>query len=80
MENSQLSINQLITGEITALFRTSFRKDFRFNPQELFVFALIGVITGLGGAGFVKFHRHIVLFFRNHPKLNHLLNIRHVLC
>ncbi|XP_017486297.1 PREDICTED: chloride channel protein 2-like [Rhagoletis zephyria] len=58
---------------ITALFKTSFRSDFPFDPQELFVFALIGVLCGFGGAGYVKFHRQIVHFFRNHKRLNAFL-------
>lgn len=58
---------------ITALFKTSFRSDFPFDPQELFVFAFIGIICGFGGAGYVKFHRKIVQFIRSQKKLNAFL-------
>lgn len=60
-------------GAITALFKTNFRNDFPFDPQELFVFALMGVVCGFGGAGYVKLHRAIVHFFRNQKKLNAIL-------
>nr|XP_027201193.1 chloride channel protein 2-like [Dermatophagoides pteronyssinus] len=58
---------------ITALFKTSFRSDFPFDPQELFIFAFIGVICGFGGAGYVKFHRKIVQFIRSQKKMNSFL-------
>ncbi|KAF7493069.1 Chloride channel protein 2 [Sarcoptes scabiei] len=58
---------------ITALFKTNFRSDFPFDPQELFVFAFIGAICGLGGAFYVKFHRKIVQSIRNQKKLNKYL-------
>lgn len=45
---------------ITALFKTNFRSDFPFDPQELFVFALLGAACGFAGAGYVTFHRKIV--------------------
>ena len=31
-----------VSETITALFKTDFKVDFPFDPQELFVFALIG--------------------------------------
>ncbi|XP_043213453.1 chloride channel protein 2-like [Amphibalanus amphitrite] len=49
---------------ITALFKTDFKVDFPFDPQELFVFALIGVATGLMGALYVWVHRKYVMFMR----------------
>ncbi|CAG2159629.1 unnamed protein product [Oppiella nova] len=58
---------------ITALFKTNFSADFPFDPQELFVFSLIGVVCGFGGAGYVTFHRKIVNFFRTHKKLSAFL-------
>lgn len=65
-------------GAITALFKTNFRNDFPFDPQELFVFALMGVVCGFGGAGYVKLHRAIVHFFRNQKKLNAILQKKYV--
>lgn len=61
---------------ITALFKTNFRSDFPFDPQELIVFALVGVLSGFGGALFVKAHRQIVHFFRKHKRLNAILNYK----
>ncbi|XP_044004492.1 chloride channel protein 2-like isoform X2 [Aphidius gifuensis] len=49
---------------ITAMFATNFTMDFPFDPQELFVFALIGVGSGLGGAFYVWLHRQYVIFMR----------------
>ena len=69
-----ININKFSSVEaITALFKTNFRADFPFDPQELFVFALIGVACGFGGAGYVTFHRKIVNFFRTHKKLSGFL-------
>lgn len=58
---------------ITALFKTSFRSDFPFDVQELFVFALIGAMCGFAGAGYVSFHRKIVQFNRKHKRLSAFL-------
>ncbi|KAJ6639380.1 Chloride channel protein 2 [Pseudolycoriella hygida] len=58
---------------VTALFATNFTSDFPFDPQELFVFALIGVIGGLGGALYVWVHRKYVLFMRSNKKMNNFL-------
>ncbi|XP_076321943.1 chloride channel protein 2-like [Tachypleus tridentatus] len=58
---------------ITALFKTNFRVDFPFDPQELVAFAMIGVFCGFAGAFFVWFHRRIVEFNRKHKKLNTFL-------
>lgn len=58
---------------ITALFRTHFRSDFPFDVVELLVFALIGVVCGFAGAGYVAFHRKIVQFNRNAKWLNKFL-------
>ncbi|XP_074593030.1 chloride channel protein 2 isoform X2 [Brevipalpus obovatus] len=60
-------------ASISALFRTSFKSEFPFDPQELLVFAIIGVLCGFGGAGYVAFHRKIVQFNRNHKKWNQFL-------
>ena len=58
---------------ITALFLTNFTMDFPFDPQELFVFALIGVVSGFGGALYVWVHRQYVLFMRSNKKMNAFL-------
>ncbi|XP_055592934.1 chloride channel protein 2-like isoform X2 [Uranotaenia lowii] len=58
---------------VTALFATSFTADFPFDPQELFVFALIGLISGLGGASYVWVHRKYVLFMRSNKRMNKFL-------
>lgn len=58
---------------ITAMFVTSFTMDFPFDPQELFVFALIGVGSGLGGAFYVWLHRQYVIFMRRNKSMNSFL-------
>ncbi|CAG9861445.1 unnamed protein product [Phyllotreta striolata] len=49
---------------VSAVFKTNFFMDFPFDPQELFVFALIGAICGLGGALYVWIHRQYVMFMK----------------
>ncbi|XP_077868660.1 chloride channel protein 2-like [Saccoglossus kowalevskii] len=49
---------------IVALYNTSFRLDIPYDVTEIFVFALIGVFTGFGGALFVYMHRKTVEFNR----------------
>ncbi|KAI4454529.1 chloride channel protein 2 [Holotrichia oblita] len=58
---------------VTALFKTNFTMDFPFDPQELFVFAIIGVISGFGGALYVWMHRQYVKFMRKSKTLNNFL-------
>ncbi|KAF5285463.1 hypothetical protein FQA39_LY16637 [Lamprigera yunnana] len=58
---------------VTAFFKTNFAMDFPFDPQELFVFALIGVISGLGGAFYVWVHRRYVMFMRKNKTINSFL-------
>lgn len=58
---------------ITAMFATNFTADFPFDPQELFVFALIGVGSGLGGAFYVWLHRQYVIFMRKNKSMNSFL-------
>ncbi|XP_022110153.1 chloride channel protein 2-like isoform X1 [Acanthaster planci] len=58
---------------ITALFKTTFRVDFPFDPQELIAFAFIGIVCGFGGALFVFVHRRIVDFNRTHKKVSAFL-------
>ncbi|XP_050300411.1 chloride channel protein 2 [Anthonomus grandis grandis] len=58
---------------VTAVFRTNFLMDFPFDPQELFVFALIGAFCGLTGAFYVWVHRQYVMFMRNSKTINSFL-------
>lgn len=58
---------------VTAMFPTNFTMDFPFDPQELFVFALIGLLSGLGGALYVLVHRKYVLFMRSNKRINKFL-------
>jgi chloride channel 2 len=58
---------------VTAYFKTSFYMDFPFDPQELFVFALMGALCGLGGAFYVWVHRQYVMFMRNSKMINRFL-------
>ena len=58
---------------IVAVFRTAFPMEFPYDPQELFVFVLIGVFCGLAGAMFVFLHRKYVLWMRSNKQLNKFL-------
>lgn len=58
---------------VRAVFRTNFTSDFPFDPQELFVFALIGVACGIGGAFYVWVHRQYVMFMRKSKTINSFL-------
>ncbi|XP_046593725.1 chloride channel protein 2 isoform X2 [Neodiprion lecontei] len=58
---------------ITAMFPTNFTAEFPFDPQELFVFAIIGVGSGLGGAFYVWLHRQYVIFMRKNKSMNRFL-------
>ncbi|CAH1103822.1 unnamed protein product, partial [Psylliodes chrysocephalus] len=58
---------------VSAVFKTNFYMDFPFDPQELFVFALMGAICGLGGAVYVWMHRQYVMFMRNSKIINGFL-------
>ncbi|XP_046388318.1 chloride channel protein 2 isoform X3 [Ischnura elegans] len=58
---------------VTAVFGTNFTMDFPFDPQELFVFSLIGAVCGLGGAFYVWVHRQYVLFMRRSKRMNSFL-------
>ncbi|XP_043199053.1 chloride channel protein 2-like [Amphibalanus amphitrite] len=59
---------------ITALFKTDFKVDFPFDPQELFVFALIGAVAGFAGAFFVWLHRRYVVFMRSNSCMKSFLS------
>ncbi|XP_042226356.1 chloride channel protein 2-like isoform X1 [Homarus americanus] len=58
---------------LTALFKTNFKVEYPFDPQELFVFALIGVMCGFLGALFVWVHRQYVIFMRRNKKMKAFL-------
>ncbi|XP_056641696.1 chloride channel protein 2-like isoform X2 [Diorhabda sublineata] len=59
---------------VTAVYRTNFYMDFPFDPQELFVFALLGAFSGLGGAFYVWVHRQYVIYMRKNKSLNKFLS------
>ncbi|KAK9505379.1 hypothetical protein O3M35_009453 [Rhynocoris fuscipes] len=58
---------------VKAYFQTNFTMEFPFDPQELVVFSLMGLICGLGGALYVWSHRQYVLFMRRNKKMNAFL-------
>ena len=58
---------------IVALFRTGFPIDFPYDPQELIVFASIGVFCGIGGSMYVFIHRKYVLWMRGNKQLSRFL-------
>ena len=68
----------LVIAALTSLFKTNFRTDFPFDPQELLVFAFIGIACGFGGAAYVRCHRMVVHYIRNHKKLNSFLKKKYV--
>ncbi|CAG9814810.1 unnamed protein product [Phaedon cochleariae] len=64
---------------VSAVFKTDFFMEFPFDPQELFAFALMGVICGLGGALYVWMHRKYVMFMRNSQIVNSFLKMNRFL-
>ena len=58
---------------IVAVFPTGFQMSFPYDPQELFVFATIGIFCGLGGALYVYLHRRYVLWMRANKRLTKFL-------
>ena len=58
---------------IVAVFRTTFPIEFPYDPQELFIFALIGLVCGVGGALYVYVHRRYVLWMRSNKQLKKFL-------
>ncbi|XP_063220427.1 chloride channel protein 2 isoform X2 [Bacillus rossius redtenbacheri] len=58
---------------VTAMFMTDFTMDFPYDPQELIVFAIIGLVSGLGGAMYVWMHRQYVLFMRRSKRMTRFL-------
>ncbi|CAG7725530.1 unnamed protein product [Allacma fusca] len=55
------------------VFKTYLGSEFPYDPLELVVFAVIGAISGLVGAGFVLCHRRYVLWMRGNKQLNAFL-------
>lgn len=49
---------------VTAYFQTHFPKE-AFFPEELPIFALIGLVCGIGSASFIFLHRRLVIFLRS---------------
>ena len=58
---------------IVAVFKTTFPIEFPYDPQELMIFALIGVFCGVGGAMYVFIHRKYVLWMRSNKQLTKFL-------
>ena len=58
---------------IVAVFKTQFPVEFPYDPKELLVFALIGVLCGVGGALYCKAHRNYVLWMRASKQLSRFL-------
>ena len=58
---------------IVALFRTGFPIEFPYDPQELFVFAAIGIFCGIGGSLYVFLHRKYVPVSYTHLTLPTIL-------
>uniref|UniRef100_A0A1I7UQA3 Chloride channel protein n=1 Tax=Caenorhabditis tropicalis TaxID=1561998 RepID=A0A1I7UQA3_9PELO len=55
---------------VNAFYQTSFRPD-AFSVNELPLFALLGLLSGIFGAGYISIYRSVVLFLRNnqHAKM-----------
>ncbi|CCD73176.1 Chloride channel protein [Caenorhabditis elegans] len=49
---------------VSAFYQTSFRPD-AFSVDELPLFALLGLLCGILGAGYISLYRCVVLFLRN---------------
>ncbi|KAI9564003.1 hypothetical protein GHT06_007741 [Daphnia sinensis] len=58
---------------LTAIFGTDYHVDFPYDPQELFIYALVGAFGGLSGAAFILFHRRYVLFMRKNKRISSFL-------
>ncbi|XP_044738892.1 chloride channel protein 2-like [Chrysoperla carnea] len=53
------------TSTFLPIFQTYIHQKVPFEPNELFIFATLGLVCGLLGAGYVKLHRMYVDFLRN---------------
>ena len=58
---------------VVAVFRTAFKVDYPYDPLELFVFAGIGAVCGVGGWLYVYTHRRYVLWMRGNKRLTKFL-------
>jgi chloride channel 2 len=58
---------------VVAMFRTAFKVEYPYDPLELFVFAGIGAVCGVGGALYVNIHRRYVLWMRGNKRLSRFL-------
>ena len=47
--------------------------EFPYDPQEIMIFILMGVVCGLGGALYVFTHRTYVLWMRGNKRLSGFL-------
>ena len=56
-------------------FPTGFSMEFPYDPQELIIFTLVGVVCGFGGALYVFTHRKYVLWMRGNKRLTSLLHL-----
>ena len=54
-------------------FPTGFSMEFPYDPQEIMIFILMGVVCGLGGALYVFTHRTYVLWMRGNKRLSGFL-------
>ncbi|KAH3783886.1 hypothetical protein DPMN_161836 [Dreissena polymorpha] len=61
------------TETLTAMFQTSLKTDFPFDPVELLAFSFVGIACGFIGALFILCHRKIVLFTRKHKQMSAFL-------
>jgi chloride channel 2 len=59
---------------IVAVFQTGFDVSFPFDPVEIYMFAFIGALCGLGGAFYVYAHRRYVLWLRGNKRLQSILS------
>ncbi|XP_077992850.1 chloride channel protein 2-like [Glandiceps talaboti] len=59
---------------IVALYKTTFRMEFAYDVTEVFVYAMIGVVGGFGGALFIFLHRQLVEFNRRDTILKTILS------
>ncbi|KHJ91158.1 chloride transporter, ClC family [Oesophagostomum dentatum] len=62
-------VPQHIAGTITAYYQTNFPNEV-FLIEEIPFFAILGVICGLAGAGFIWLHRRISLFKKKNRAFN----------
>ena len=58
---------------IIALFRTDFNPMMPYDAKEILIFAVIGIVSGCGGALYVYCHRRYVLWMRGNKSLNKFL-------